>query len=300
VKIPVSALSPEGWALSGSDTQGILSKIKKLCVDLNVHIGSKPFFGVKTGFNNAFIIDKVTRDRLIARDPRCAEIINPLVVGKDIKRYHIHFEDRYLILSRIGISIESYPAIFEHLKRFQPQLQKRWDKGNHWWELRACDYYDKFEKPKIIYPDISTTCRFTLDRKGYFSANTTYFIPGDDTYLLGILNSKLGQFFFSQVCAGLEGGGSTYLRFLGQYLEKFPVRPINFSDPADKIRHDRMVQSVEQMLSLHKQLNVGKTTHEKTALQRQIDATDRQIDQLVYELYELTDEEIRIVEESGP
>jgi len=298
MEIPVSGLSPEGWTLSGLDTQRILSGIKKSCVDLNTYIGSKPFFGLKTGFNQAFIIDKVNRDRLIALDPKGAAIIKPLIVGKDIRRYDIQFKDRYLIRSHIGVPIEKFPAIFEHLKQFQPQLQKRWDKGNHWWELRACDYYDNFEKPKIIYPDISTTCRFTLDREGYFSSNTTYFLPSDDMYLLGILNSKVGQFYFSEVCAGLEGSGSTYLRFFGQYLEKFPVHPVNFSDPADKARHDRMVQQVEQMLLLHKQLSSTKTDHEKTALQRQIDATDCQIDQLVYELYGLTDEEIQTVEEA--
>jgi predicted nucleic acid-binding Zn-ribbon protein len=79
-------------------------------------------------------------------------------------------------------------------------------------------------------------------------------------------------------------------------LKKLPVRTINFSDPADKARHDRMVALVEQMLSLHKKLAEAKTDHEKTNLQRQIDATDRQIDRLVYELYELTEEEIKIVE----
>jgi hypothetical protein len=183
------------------------------------------------------------------------------------------------------------------LKQFQPQLQKRWDKGNFWWELRACDYYDKFEKPKIIYPDIATTCRFAIDRESYFSSNTTYFIPSDDLYLLGILNSSLGQFYFSDVCAGLEGGGSTYLRFFGQYLEGFPVRTINISDSSDKSRHDQMVKLVQQILSLHKQLAVAKTPDEKTRLQRQIDATDQQIDHLVYELYGLTDKDILIIEE---
>jgi len=178
-------------------------------------------------------------------------------------------------------------------------LQKRWDKGNYWWELRGCDYYDKFEKPKIIYPDIATTCRFALDRNGYFSSNTTYFIPNDYLYLLGILNSKLGQFYFSDVCAGLEGGGSTYLRFFGQYLEGFPVRTINFSDPDEKACHDRMVKLVEQMQTFHKQLPAAKTPDDKIRIQRQIDATDQQINLLVYELYGLMEKEIRIVESNS-
>jgi hypothetical protein len=135
-----------------------------------------------------------------------------------------------------------------------------------------------------------------LDSEGYFGTNTTYFIPGNDLYLLGILNSTLGQFYFTEVCAGLEGGGTTYLRFFGQYIEEFPVCRINSDNPADVAGHARMVALVEQMLGLHKKLAATTIPFEKTLYQRQIEAADRQIDALVYELYGLTDEEIRIVE----
>ena len=124
--------------------------------------------------------------------------------------------------------------------------------------------------------------------------NTTYFIPGDDLYLLGVLNSKLGYFYFSTVCAGLEGGGTTYLRFFGQYIEKFPVHRINSS--ADQAAHDRMVSLVEKILALNQQLPSAKTAADRDLIQRQIDATDRSIDALVYQLYGLTEEEIKIVE----
>jgi hypothetical protein len=252
-----------------------------------------------TGLNKAFVIDEEIYNQLIAQDPKSAEIIKPVLVGRDVRRYSINFKDRYLIWTYIGVPIDRYPAVFEHLKRYQAQLQKRWDKGDYWWELRACDYYDLFEQPKILYPDIATSCRFTLDTNGYFSVNTTYFIPGDDLYLLGILNSQIGYFYLSEVCAGLEGGGQTYLRFFGQYLGNFPIRTINFDDPADKASHDQMVALVEQMLNLHQQLSQPQTPQAKTMLKRQIEATDRQIDRLVYELYGLTDEEIRIVEGQG-
>jgi len=298
IDLPVSGLSPHGWSLSGYDTQQLMERMQQVSDPLREHIQGKSFFGVKTGLNKAFIIDRATRDRLIVEDPRSAEVIKPLLSGRDVRRYAIEFKDRYLIWTYIGMPIDRYHAIFKHLEKFQPQLQKRWDKGSFWWELRACDYYDRFEKPKIIYPDIATTCRFALDSNGYFGSNTTYFIPSNDLYLLGILNSKLGQFYFSEVCSGLEGGGTIYLRFFGQYLEEFPVHSIDRSDPADKARHDRMVELVETMLKLHKQLAAVKTSHEKTAIQRQIDATDKQIDQLVYELYSLADEEIKIVEEA--
>jgi hypothetical protein len=111
-----------------------------------------------------------------------------------------------------------------------------------------------------------------------------------------VLNSKLAQYYFSTVCAGLEGGGTTYLRFFGQYIEKFPVHTINFSHPAEKAAHDRMVSLVEQMLALHKQS--ARTPQEQERLRREIEATDGEIDKLVYGLYGLTEEEIRIVEGS--
>jgi hypothetical protein len=99
--------------------------------------------------------------------------------------------------------------------------------------------------------------------------------------------------YLRSISTELRGG---YVRFWTQFIGQLPIRTIDFTDPTDKARHDRMVEMVEQMLALNKQLAITNTAHEKTALQRQIDATDRQIDQLVYELYGLTDEEIAIVE----
>src|SRR5690606_4418733 len=103
----------------------------------------------------------------------------------------------------------------------------------------------------------------SLDDSGYFGSNTIYFIPKSDKYLLGLLNSKLGYYCFNHLCAGLEGKNEIYLRFFGQYLERFPIHTINFSDPDDKARHDKMVALVERMLSLNKQLAEVKTDHDK-------------------------------------
>lgn len=297
VVLPSSNLSPNGWSFSGDEISQLLKKMQFHAVTLKDYIPEhKTFFGIKTGLNEAFVVDRVTRDKLVSEDPRSAEIIRPVLAGREVHRYSFDFNDKYLIWTYIGVPIQDYPAIFNHLKTFQTKLEKRWDKGTVWWELRACDYYLRFSEPKIIYPDIATTCRFTLDREGYFSTNTTYFIPGNDLYLLGILNSRLAFRYFSQVCAGLEGGDMVYLRFFGQYLNNFPIRTINFADPADVARHERMVGLVQRMLDLHQKLAAEQTPHVKTVLQRQIEATDKQIDALVYELYGLTAAEIAVVE----
>jgi hypothetical protein len=109
-------------------------------------------------------------------------------------------------------------------------------------------------------------------------------------YLLAILASSLMNYW----CVNYLADDMNQ-----SYLEKMPIRSINFSDPTDKANHDRMVALVEQMLSLHKQLAAAKTPDAKTVLQRQIEATDKQIDRLVYELYGLTEEEGKIVEEKA-
>jgi hypothetical protein len=100
-----------------------------------------------------------------------------------------------------------------------------------------------------------------------------------------------------QTCAGLEGKNETYLRFFGQYLEGFPVPTVNSKKSIERQRQDRISQLAQAMQDLHAQLAATKPGHAKTIVERQIVATDRQIDQLVYELYGLTEEEIRVVEE---
>jgi len=113
-------------------------------------------------------------------------------------------------------------------------------------------------------------------------------------YFLGLINSRLISFWFQKTYDKLQR--RIFPQFKVKELASFPIRPIDFSNPADRERHDRMVALVEEMLALHRQLADARTDHERTNLQRQIAATDRRIDRLVYDLYGLTEEEIRIVE----
>jgi len=111
---------------------------------------------------------------------------------------------------------------------------------------------------------------------------------------LGLLNSSLATYYVKIIALDITKGPFT--KFRTNQLARLPIRIIDFSDPKDKARHDKMVELVEQMLTLHEQLTAAKTPDDKTRLQRQIDATEQQIDQLVYELYGLTEDEIQIVE----
>ncbi|HPK54542.1 MAG TPA: TaqI-like C-terminal specificity domain-containing protein, partial [Smithellaceae bacterium] len=292
---------------SDSHTQELLEKIKRLGIPLGEYVRGEIYRGVLTGLNEAFVIDAETRRRLIAADKKSAEIIKPFLLGRDIKRYQPPESGSYLIFMPKGWTQETsgglsdtwnwlrnkYPAIAKYLLPFIEKAKNRCDKGEYWWELRACDYYDEFEKPKIILPDISLRGNFALDNTGgRYCVNTAYIISSADKYLLGILNSSLVTFFYKNISATFRGG---YLRFIYQYLILIPIHNIAFGRPDEKKKHDLMVQLVDQMLGLHKQLAETKTAHEQTIIQRQIDATDKQIDKLVYELYALTPAEIAIV-----
>ena len=114
--------------------------------------------------------------------------------------------------------------------------------------------------------------------------------------MLGLLNSKVLDFFLKKISTTMRGG---FFLYFTQFIEQLPIRPIDFANAADREGHNRMVALVEEMLALHRRLAAARTDHERTNLQRQIDATDRRIDRLVCDLCNLTEEEIRIVEKGG-
>jgi hypothetical protein len=195
------ALDDSGWSLSGGAEEALLAKIKAVGKPLGEYVKGNIYYGIKTGLNEAFVIDSETRSRLIAEDPKSAELIKPFLVGRDIKRYSLTDEGRYLILVPKGWTSrdssrttpteawkwfrQNYPAIANHLLPFKEKAEKRYDKGEYWWELRGCDYYEEFERPKIIYAEIAAKGQFTLDSEGFYSDTTTYILGDDPKYLLG-------------------------------------------------------------------------------------------------------------------
>lgn len=239
------------------------------------------------------MIDEKTRDGLVSEDPKSKEVIKPFLIGRDIKRYKPPAGKQYLIFIPKGWTNatfgnvsnawdyfqKKYPAIARHLLPFADNAKKRCDKGDYWWELRACEYYAEFEKPKIFIPTIVQRASYTIDNSGFYSNDKTSIIATDDLYLLGILNSRVADFFMHSISSTKQGG---YFEYKPMYVSQIPIRTIDSSNPSDKPYHGRMVTLVSQMHELHKQLTSSKTNHDKTVIQRQIDATNRQIDQLVY------------------
>jgi hypothetical protein len=248
--------------------------------------------------------------------------MHPLCKGSvNIRRYHVNeltesilFPYKYVqqkaeLLSPKELE-EKYPSTWEYLKINRITLESRergkW-KNSRWYAFGRSQNLSEMEQKKILTPSIAKFASFTLDEEDFY-----YFVgsgggggggygitlKADEhmayEYILGLLNSKLLDAFLKSSSSSFSGGFFAYNR---QYIEQLPIRIINFSEPADKDRHDRMVGLVQSMLSMNKHLLAAKTGNERTILQRQIDATDRQIDRLVYDLYGLTGEEIKIVEE---
>lgn len=303
--VPQNTLSHKGWSFSGADSYRLNEKIRSKSVSLSDYVGDALFRGVVTGLNDAFVISAETRRALIKANKSAVSAIKPVLFGKDVRRYQIEDHSRFLIFTRRGVDIEKYPSLRDHLAQYRRDLTPRKNASDpygrkpgkyKWYEIQdSVEYYKKFDQPKIICPDISTSVRFYLDKEGFYGSNTTYCIGVEDLYLLGILNSKIAQFSFRQICAGLEGGDEIYLRFFGQYLEQFPVYRINQKVRSDRTRHEAIILQVKNMIYLQELL--VKTKSGRETIQRQIDATDRQIDHLVYQLYELTPEEIALVEQ---
>jgi adenine-specific DNA-methyltransferase len=177
-------------------------------------------------------------------------------------------------------------AIAIHLEKRAEMAKKRYDKGDYWWELRTCDYYDEFEKTKIIYPNILKRPEFILDDQSWYTNQKCFIISLADKHLLGILNSKLMHFWLDSVLPKLRGGfyEPSYV-----YFKNFPV-----SMKSNK----KIVEIVNSVLNLYKQLENIKPESQRQQIQRAIDHSEKRIDTLVYEIYGLDEEDIALIEQT--
>ncbi|WP_157634897.1 DUF7149 domain-containing protein [Spirosoma panaciterrae] len=187
-EVNTNSLQDEGWQLTNQATQKLMDKLRATGKPLGEYVNGKIYYGIKTGLNEAFVIDAETKDRLIAEDPKSAEIIKPFLAGRDIKRYQTPTVDKYLIFTRRGISINDYPAILAYLEQFKERLMpcpKDWKgewKGRKqgtykWYEIQdAVDYYPEFEKSLIMYQEICTYQSFGWSNGGLFCNNKIFIL----------------------------------------------------------------------------------------------------------------------------
>lgn len=230
-----NSLTKDGWSLATKIVNDTILKIEEAETTLEEYISGETYYGVKTGFNKAFFLNSEDHRQLI-NEGADEGIIKPLAIGRDIERFNVVDQDRYLLRIPSGWTkenanssneddawswlSENFPNISEHLNQYENQLRERYDRGDFWWELRPCDYYKKFEKTKIIYPIIASEPRFALDRSCQYLNDKCFMIPREDYRLLAVMNSKLAEFWLASELSVLRGG---YKEFRSSHLESFPI-----------------------------------------------------------------------------
>ena len=280
-----SAFRPQGekpWSTLSSIEQSIMDKMEATGTPLkewDVSIN----YGIKTGYNDAFIIDDSTKQKLIAADPKSAKIIKPVLRGRDIQRYRAKWANLYLIDTHNGygnvpaVNIDDYPTIKTHLDGFYPQLKKRQDKGRTLYNLRNCAYHEEFTKEKLFWMDLTEQGRFAYDPDGMFCVNSAFMISGQSIkYLCALFNSKLITWFMHNTALNSGMGTTRWVMFT---VERLPIPQISPTEQRPSIR------LVDSILTA-KAANPKADTTEQEA----------EIDRLVYALYDLTAEEISTVE----
>ncbi len=276
---PWTILSPAELALKQK-----IEHVGKPLKEWNINI----YRGFTTGCNEAFIIDNQTKKRLIREDPKSAELIKPVLRGRDIGRYQANWADLWLIDTHNGyedvpqVNVDKYKAIKRHLDQFYPQLEKRQDKGVTPYNLRSCAYHSEFEKEKIVFQEMVQKSSFTYDNTNeFYCLDTGRIITGESIkFICSILNSEL---FFYSIKNYYGGGalGDKGIRMKHTFFESFPVPQI------PKTEQKPFTNLVDQILTAK---HADPDAHTSTL--------EAEIDQLVYELYELTSEEISMVARS--
>jgi hypothetical protein len=229
----VANFGDESWSIQPyADAQKLQkmaeksTKLKDLPISIN--------YGIKTGYNEAFFVDEETRQRLITTDKKSDEIIKPMVRGRDISAYGFT-DNEFLINTHNGlkgknppllpIDVNNYPAIKEYLKQFYPKLEKRGDKGETPYNLRNCAYLEEFDKPKIMYPNMTSVFPFLYDETGLLSNDKSFILTAQDEtisllFLTALFNSSLSKLWIWYNCPELQGGTREIRKV---FFEHFPV-----------------------------------------------------------------------------
>ena len=278
------------------------------------------FVGTQTSADDVFVLENCEFGKSIVKGDSASltqrmnvesEIVKRFLKGKDIRRYRpLHSSSVMICPYQIGDTEfnliqetdlkRDFPKAHSYLELNKTKLMKREGgrfKGPNWYAFGYPKSMTLFSRPKIVVPDYNNTASFTIDANGHFFKTGYGLLPKDDRhspkYLLALLNSKLLFWCLKRVSTALRGG---YVRFWTKYTEQLPIHMIDFDDSSQRSKHDHLVGLVEQIMYSEETLSTAKTDAEKNRLELQCESLDRQIDEAVYELYGLTEEEIKIVE----
>lgn len=246
--LPRAHFTRESWTLEPPEVVALLEKIARKGSSLAEYAGARPLYGIKTGLNEAFIVDTPTRDQLVRADPRCAPLIRPYLRGQDIDRWWSPPSGLHMIMLKSSSDHRwpwadapdeteaerrfkaTHPSLHAHMKKWESfvdsdtrktqGLRHREDQGRFWWELRSCAYYDVFDKPKVLYVDIMWSASFLQDTTGRVTNNTCYFVPAHDPWLTSVLNAPIGWWF---AWRRAQHGKDEALRYFTSFVEGYPV-----------------------------------------------------------------------------
>jgi hypothetical protein len=273
-----SLLSEQEWSFSDTKQLALKEKIEQSCKRIYEINGINVYRGVTTGYNPAFIVDNAKRKELITADVKNKEIIKPMLQGRNIRKWVYNESNDYLLQTGYDVNIKKgFPLIFKHLESFKTELVDRADQGVDWWNLRACKYYGQFEKEKIIWGLTADKLAFAYDDKKHYLPSNGYILTSTVVpvkYLLALLNSKLLKYYFDFIGVMTAGGAYTLKHAT---IQQLPVKIANDTIP--------IVALVDQIL-------VAKAADQKA----DTSGLETQIDTIVYRLYGLTYDEVKIIE----
>ena len=322
-KISAANITTTEWNFTVGKASELFEKLSQMPTRLE-GAADRIFQGLVTGSDPVFILKCIGEEKYFSESTEKEyafenDLMHPLCKGSvNIRRYHITELDKAILFpykllgGQAYLLVEQeisskYPIAWQYLKENRAKLEARehgkW-KHDKWYAFGRTQNLNQMEQKKILTPSIAKFASYTLDVNDYF-----YFVGSGGgggggygitlktnesmayEYILGLLNSKLLDVYLKSYSSPFSGGFFAYNR---QYIEKLPIRTINFSDSNEKATHDNIVSLVKRILSLNKQ--TPRTPQEKEMLQREIESTDHAIDALIYNLYGLTDAEIKIVE----
>ncbi|EHT2555734.1 Eco57I restriction-modification methylase domain-containing protein [Campylobacter jejuni] len=300
LNISQNSLSKESFAFNDESTNALKTKIEKLGTPLKDWHGLNINYGIKTGYNEAFIITTEKRNEILANckdeaeKERTAKLIRKMLRGRDIKRYSYEWAGLWVIgtFPSLKLDIEQYPALKQYLSQFLPRIEQSGEKGcrkktsNKWFETQDnIAYYEEFEKEKIVYPNMNKEFIAFFDNE-FFLLNQKCFILSHQSnnkkellYLTALLNSNVNFYYFKQIGAKLGASGYEMSKI---FVEKLPIPKINSKN--QKIA-DELINLADEILKAKEQ--------DKNANTQEL---ENKINSLVYKLYNLTEEEIKIIE----
>ncbi|EAI1457402.1 class I SAM-dependent DNA methyltransferase [Campylobacter jejuni] len=295
-----NSLSKESFTFSDENTSALKAKIERIGTPLKEWYGLNINYGIKTGYNEAFIITTEKRNEILANckdeaeKERTAKLIRKMLRGRDIKRYSYEWAGLWVIgtFPSLKLDIEQYPALKQYLSQFLPRIEQSGEKGcrkktsNKWFETQDnIAYYEEFEKEKIVYPNMNKEFIAFFDNE-FFLLNQKCFILSHQSnnkkellYLTALLNSNVNFYYFKQIGAKLGASGYEMSKI---FVEKLPIPKINSKN--QKIA-DELINLADEILKAKEQ--------DKNANTQEL---ENKINSLVYKLYNLTEEEIKIIE----